>query len=238
MNIFRTWSTVVVVVLLLIITGFYFTQRESSNYSHEDFTITLPEREDRHTLIFTNRSEYVISPGLLVIHRKHNLLNYLEESASPGLELLAETGDPTLLRDEIATLPQQEGVLQMHTIQELAPGESVSITVDEENANAQMSYLGMIVQTNDGLVWLNSLKLYQANGERRGGSVAAELIDAGTEENTPIGSGFAGGQPDPSRGSLNLENGTASVDGVVRHHAQFYADPTKATEFFFVAFNS
>jgi hypothetical protein len=41
--------------------------------------------------------------------------------------------------------------------------------------------------------------------------------DAGTEDNQPLGSGLAGGQPDSSKGEENIENGVSTEEPVSPH---------------------
>lgn len=177
-----------------------------------------------------NDSAYDISPGLLVVHADIFSLNQIGQIAPPEYEPLAELGAPGALKESLAT---QDGVYKVIDVGHLKPGSETKVSVGslgEEMADARVSYMAKIVQTNDGVVWLNSMPLsdliYQGTDTESDGvsTYWAEIIDMGTEENSPIGSGFPGGQPDPSRGEENVDNGVTSGE-LVDHHNQFYGDP-------------
>ena len=227
----QKWITVVILTLIVIGIGFYFFGKNTTPHYSENSTTVVP---NFHTLTFTNTSDYLISPGLLVVHRGSNLLNFLAEPASSELERLAEEGDPSELLAQLQREKVKQGIYQLHEVAMIEPGERVSVAITEDTLDAKISYMGMIVQTNDGLVWINSVDLFPG-GRKATGVASSELLDAGTEANAPIGSGFSGGQPDPSRGEANVNNGTSTTESV-RHHAQFYDDPSRVTEFFSLSF--
>ena len=79
--------------------------------------------------------------------------------------------------------------------------------------------------------------LYGEGGKQQHGGFVAEVLDMGTEQNSPIGSGFDGGQPDHSRGAENIENGVVLRE-TVRHHPQFYDDPAVSSEIVRIDLNS
>ena len=106
----------------------------------------------------------------------------------------------------------------------IEPEDRIYLRIPETAPDAKISYMAMIVETNDGVVWVNHSPLYDDAGNKSSGSFWAEVVDMGTEENAPVGSGFDGGQPDPSRGEENLENGTPTEGGTAEHHLQFYND--------------
>ncbi|MDE0243601.1 MAG: spondin domain-containing protein [Candidatus Kaiserbacteria bacterium] len=179
-----------------------------------------------------NESEYDISPGLLVLHADSFSMNHIGLVAPPEYESLAEIGDPSALKESIA---DREDVYRIIDVGHIKPGGEKSVgvgSIDEGMENVRLTYMAMIVQTNDGVVWLNSVPLsdvmYQGSNSGEADSINTywtEILDIGTELNSPIGSGFPGGQFDPSRGEENVDNGVISGD-VVDHHNQFYGDPT------------
>ena len=181
-----------------------------------------------------NVSEYTIAPGVLVLHTDEFSMNFLNTQAPPVYESLAEVGDPSAVIASLKNNPNVKAVFEVGTV---ASGKTSGVAIsrkfitDLENSigvkNLLLSYMAMIMQTNDGVVWLNSSP-YTAEGVALG-STLAEILDMGTEQNAPIGSGFAGGQPDPSRGAENIGNGT-STNEPVRHHPQFYDNPAVSTE--------
>lgn len=183
----------------------------------------------------TNESSYDVSHGVLVLHDDAFSMNYLGVIAPSEYQKLAEVGDPSDLKQALAG---EDGVYRVIEVGALGPGteEMVSLgslTGDpfpENLSDIRASYMGMIVQTNDGVVWVNSVsldKLVYESGVGDSEEVQmqwAEIIDMGSEENSPIGSGFDGGQPDPSRGAENIDNGVPTEE-TVSHHTQFYDDP-------------
>ncbi len=189
------------------------------------------------TIQFTNTSEYTIAPGVLVLHNNDFSMNFLGVELPEGYEPLAETGDPS---EVISLLRDNSDVAEVLVVEEIPSGVTQYITIPRSiidkkeyrsGANAiVISYMAMILETNDGVVWLNGHPLFNAeSGDLQRGSVVTEIIDAGTEKNEPIGSGFAGGQPDPVYGDANRDQGTATAEPV-RHHPQFYEDDAVSSE--------
>ncbi len=187
------------------------------------------------TILFENKSEYDISPGVLVVHKHDNLINYLGQEVPAPYESLAKVGNP---EEVINLLRDNTDVYSVYMTHEMSPGGSQTVVVAAEELDAKMSYMAMIVQTNDGVVFLNHIPLYRDDGSLIDDvSIWSEILDMGTEENTPIGSGFAGGQPDPSRGAENIANGTATNAEVV-HHTQFYGVPDMTSKVINVMLNA
>ncbi len=159
-----------------------------------------------------------LSPGVIIVHEENVSFDFSGSQAHPSLELLAEIGAPDAFRTFAAESP---GVVDTFLIESpLEPGDVISPTLNSyENQNLVITVLQMAVGSNDGYaiaeISLDSLD--------RGISTTfvAENHDAGFEENTELLSGFAGGQPDPSRGQENLENGTPTdPQGRVTDHPQ------------------
>ena len=80
-----------------------------------------------------------------------------------------------------------------------------------------LSTASMLVATNDSFVGLNSVILWnEDHSPIDSQTFELNAYDAGTEANTELGSGFDGGQPDPSRGAENLDNGEATSEPIAR----------------------
>ena len=175
-----------------------------------------------------NVSEYTVSPGVFVVHDSRVVrddqfpMNFLGVQAPEAYESLAEVGDPSAV---IALLNDMSGVVAVRQVAGLDSGADYIVHDVPSGDGMLFSYMAMVVETNDGVVWFNRIPVDAMKvadlAQLRDGNLFAEVLDMGTEENSPIGSGFSGGQFDPLRGSENVENGV-STDAVVRHHPQFY----------------
>ena len=170
----------------------------------------------------TNVSKYAISPGMLVIHGPNFSMNIFRRYVSAEYELLAEVGDPSTLISSLKDLP---GVYYAFRVSSLrSEGGSAGFTIPPMGFDTLVSYIAMIVPTNDGVVWTDGFPLYNSNGGQQVGGTFAQILDMGTEQNSPIGSGLAGGQPEYSRGAENVTNGVATKE-LSDYHPQFYDDP-------------
>ena len=231
----KKWVILVGIVIALIIigrvvSGSYLSPKEDVVLEYEPVG---PITEDVFVRV-TNTSPYPVAPGPLVIHNRQFSMDFLGRYAPGEYELLAEVGDPSVF---IASLDGNPAIYEVLEVGLLEPNTSETFTVSAANPDALISYMAMIVPTNDGVVWLNGFPLYGQGGKQQHGGFIPEIVDMGTEQNSPIGSGFEGGQPDPSRGDENLENGTVLRE-TVYHHPQFYDDPAVSTELVRIDLNS
>jgi hypothetical protein len=128
----------------------------------------------------------VLSPFLAVIHAAGRDVAAVGSVASPGVAALAETGDRTLLIDELSTQSSQVVAADGGAI---TTGESrtVDITVPAAlvKAGVNLSVLAMIGRSNDSFVKFGAFPLGHlgtAAGNRL--TAAAQNFDAGSEENT------------------------------------------------------
>ena len=130
-----------------------------------------------------------------------------EGSLAPAaLEPLAEYGSNVQLAEYLRS---QEGVEQVITFDEpILPGQSISLQV-APSSNSLVSVIGMAVGTNDGYALVDSVD--------PSGTHNAKIYDAGTEENEGLLCGFDCGQPDPSKGESNIENGNSTSEAVKIH---------------------
>ncbi|MBD3270560.1 hypothetical protein GF376_03465 [Candidatus Peregrinibacteria bacterium] len=174
------------------------------------------------TLKLENVSDsQTLSPGLIVIHDETASLDFEGALAPAELEALAEVGNP----EELMTLVEElEGVTAVYEIGAIAPGEMLEVELNEMDENLLVSVIQMAVQSNDGYALIDAMPLMADE------TMTALNYDAGFEENTELGSGFEGGQPDPEEGDANIDNGTATdPQEVVAMHPQLDFDILKAT---------
>ena len=229
--------SVIGVVLKFLLTPPSYEDSYASNEEGESYTIPDP------VVQFSNISEYTISPGVLVLHTDGFSMNFLGNQAPPVYESLAEVGDPSAVIAILQNNPNIEAVFKVGAIE---PNGKQHITIPHPLAGTGyingnpilVSYMAMITETNDGVVWLNGSRLFDPEYNIYTenpfptvlqDSIITEVLDMGTEQNEPISSGFAGGQPDPTRGAENSNNGT-STNEPVRHHPQFYEDNSVSDE--------
>ena len=153
-----------------------------------------------------------LAPGAIIVHDPKITFDFSGTQAPASFEKLAEIGDPTEFIAEVAAM---EGVRAVYsTDAPIHPTESADYIIKAGEGDV-ISVLSMAVASNDGYALVSKLDV------RAGNSAIAVNHDAGFEDNTELGSGFDGGQPDPSRGAANIENGTTtSPQANVTTHTQ------------------
>lgn len=118
-----------------------------------------------------------LSPILAVTHNSRTTLFTPGQPASPALALMAEDGDNSQL---IALAGGLAGVEDVSSgLAPIGPGGSDSVTVTASADKRFLSVLGMLVNTNDSFMALDSLLL---NGEVQ--VLNAVAYDAGSEFNS------------------------------------------------------
>jgi len=153
-----------------------------------------------------------IAPGVVVVHTNKGILDFEGKLAEPTLEPLAEVGSNAQLAE---WLKGQTGVEQVVTFDApILPGESTTLEITV-GLNSVVSAVGMAVGTNDAYGLVDSVKA--------SGSHNAIIYDAGTEANEGLLCGFECGQPDPSKGEANIENGVSTSE-VVKVHTELTTD--------------
>ena len=227
----KWWLTVVIIVIVIIVVSL----------------ILDSSTRERYVLRLENNSDYAIAPGVFVIHSyPEYTMNFLSTTAPKEYEKLAEVGDPTEVLEKLAQLDGIHAYGQT-SAGPILSGEVVEIPIDpklaQENPDARVSFMAMVVQTNDGVVWLNRHNLFSSETTEYVDNINEDgletdtppkpktfndlyvntdwgwswVMDLGTEENSPIGSGFEGGQPDSTRGAENLDNGVPTDEVAVVH---------------------
>ena len=166
-----------------------------------------------------------LAPGAWAVHEKDNLLFTEEQTATNGLELLAEDGNPTTI---LAELQNDDKVIRFAKLSDemIAPGNAYSFTT-KANEGDYLSFATMFVKSND-LFFAppqEGLALFP-NGTPLEGDITAKirLWDCGTEDNQTPGDGdqqpqvgsTTSGVPDPTplgvRDKASFNDGHALPD--------------------------
>jgi hypothetical protein len=125
-----------------------------------------------------------LSPGVLVTHTVHADLFHLGATASEGIRLIAENGDPSVAASELASAPGVSTVVTtaapVHRIG--GPGAtSLTVTIAAHEWARQLSLSVMLICTNDGFAGVNGVTLPRGFEPVM---FRARAYDAGTEENS------------------------------------------------------
>jgi len=170
-----------------------------------------PENEPAsYSVVVRNLSgSQPLSPGVFVVHDDSGVLDFEGRLSPVGFEPLAEIGVAGDLAGWLAT---QSGVRSVYLIDSpILPGQERTFIV--ENTGRYLSGTMMAVASNDGYALINSIDLEE-------GIFQARNYDNGTEENSALGSGAAGGQPVPGQPE-SIDMGTATnPQATVRVHDQ------------------
>jgi hypothetical protein len=118
-----------------------------------------------------------LTPPLLAVHTSGADLFEVGQAASDELKEIAENGN---LDPMIALLNSSDAVTMVVTGDApILPGGSATLSVDAP-AGSRLSWVSMLICTNDGFTGVDSLDL-QASGSE---NVDTDAYDAGTETNT------------------------------------------------------
>lgn len=191
-------------------------------------TVAVSENGGDYTIEVINTSDTTLFPGVLTpvlwaLHDDTFSLFELGMPASPGLELLAEDGDPSGLLGEVMGMMGvvMSGVENTPTgggmpmPGPLLPGDSYEFTVTPDATNRFLSFATMIVPSNDTFASLDpgGVALLDAMGAPIAPEVVAADIstqlrawDAGTEGNQAGAGGrdmAPSGAPDTGPGEGN-----------------------------------
>lgn len=170
-----------------------------------------------------------LTPPAVATHRGDVDVFAVGSAASPGVQQIAENGNPSVLIDALAVTPGVSQALVTATgplVPAGTPGaamfdDSVTFTITAGPGARFLSYVSMLICTNDGFTGANRLKLPSAVGSSV--SVSTLGYDAGTEINTED---FADIVP-PCQGLIGVtsgEPGTGTTNpalaegGVIHHH--------------------
>ena len=117
------------------------------------------------------------TPRLFVTHSRHVRIFELGQTASPGLALLAEGGDPSGVVEELLAMPAEINDTEVLPGL-LEPGQSDTVIIEATHYHRFLSLAAMLIPTNDTFVALNAVRLPHRRAER-----FALGYDAGTEAN-------------------------------------------------------
>ncbi len=126
----------------------------------------------------------LFSPPVIAAHSADGHIFEMGEAASPGLQTVAETGNPTTLLAELNASPYVYNASVLASAP-LMPGTRLTATFDAP-AGSLISLAAMLGCTNDGFVGLNSVALGS------GIDAMANSYDAGTEVNTESAADLTG----------------------------------------------
>ena len=206
------WIVFIIVVIIAIILYIVFTA---------NITVNTGEVEEQETssgvvnenvirdaqLRLSNVSDtQPLSQGIIIVHDASVDFQFLDELVPLGFELLAEVGEPNIFFTEVEFEP---GIVEAILIEDpIEPNATAFIPLPAlpTDSNLVITVLQMAVASNDGYVFATTT----LDGNVLGRPFTVENHDAGTEENSELLSGFEGGQPDPSRGEENIDNGVAT----------------------------
>ena len=157
-----------------------------------------------YRVTITNATAHqVITPALLITHRKNFKLFSVGSPASHGLAHQAENGDPSLVYGEVVNA---HGVKDVKTGTDVVlPGHSESIDI-MASKNSRLTFTAMLASTNDAFAALNSVKLPENNK-----TYFAYAYDAGSEMNNESCSHIPGPPCSADSGNARTENGEGFV---------------------------
>lgn len=126
------------------------------------------------TVTNITNSKQVLSPPLLATHAASVHAWQRGQTASAGVEKVAEEGMSDLLASELKGVATDVVVSHAH----LLPGDSITLLITAKQGDV-LSTASMLSQTNDGFTGLDSAALVD-------GSTDTIAYDAGTEDNTEL----------------------------------------------------
>ena len=149
-----------------------------------------------------------MAPAIVVLHSSGYKMYTLGESASVALEKLAEGGDNSALLSEADATTDVDGAVSFEAL--LKPGKSLSVTV--EGDDDYLTFAGMLVNTNDGFVGLNSYHVsHLEKGEAE--TLSLSTYDAGSEANSESAATV------PAQGGEGFNAARDDANSVIRLHS-------------------
>lgn len=178
-----------------------------------------------YRVTFTNLTAgQPFTPPVAVTHRQSISVFELGESASLGVQEVAENGNLAPLLDALQVERHATDVvvtLGNTGVPPVVPGETVEFDISTERGAKYFSFVSMLICTNDGFTGVDSVRLPRGVGAST--TVFANSYDAGTEINTED---FADIVP-PCQGIVGVSSddtgtGTTNPDlaegGVIHRH--------------------
>jgi hypothetical protein len=153
------------------------------------------------TVTNITNSKQGLSPLIIASHPPSVHAWQMGQTASAGLEKLAEEGMPDVLASEWQAIATDVQTTKAH----LLPKDSIVLRITANEGDV-LSAATMLIQTNDGFTGLESAAL-------SGGDKDTMAYDAGTEENTEL----AADVPGPPFGGMNHGPDTTPRGTVAQH---------------------
>ena len=174
--------------------------------------------------VYNLSSGQPFTPPLAAVHRRPASLFSVGNTASIGVQQIAENGNLGPMQDALANDKHVSEVTVNlgPTLPPLLPGEMVTFTVNGETGARYLSIISMLICTNDGFTGIDSVRLPQRVGDAV--SIDAMAYDAGTEMNTED---FADLVPPcaPLTGVSTDDTGTGASDPALAEHGVIAAHP-------------
>ncbi|MEM6997651.1 MAG: spondin domain-containing protein [Patescibacteria group bacterium] len=101
-----------------------------------------------------------VSPAVVLAHDAESRLFTIDEVASDGIELMAETGATEVLTREL----ESRGLIKYETGVRLDPGETDEFTFEVNQQLSLLSFVSMLAPSPDWFVGLDSYELYDQDG--------------------------------------------------------------------------
>lgn len=185
---------------------------------------SMVERADASASVVASRSyeititnlsaNQIISPPILATHDDSARMFTPGAAATPELAAIAEDGDHSAMANLLAA---SNGVLDIVTASGgIAPGASITLTIDADGAHRWFSMAGMFVTTNDAFVGIDSMTVDKM---ATAGKFFVPVWDAGSEANSengmyipgpPFGNGGMH-DPAPAEGFVHLHSGIHGI---------------------------
>lgn len=228
--------------LLTISSCFLFLLLSSCGGSSKDatvFEITFKNISKSPTFTAQNGAGVVVAYSALlgVVHTGNSPIYTLNQSASEGLEQLAENGNPSAFVSSLTVAENVEvvGVANQSATSSsglLGPNETFTLVISASDLAAHLSLASSFMQANDVFVATpeNGIPLFNADGTPISGNVTAQLAlyDAGTESNEApgVGSNQVLRQGEPAEGEVSQGK---QENGVVRPLNDGFTYPSVAS---------
>jgi hypothetical protein len=164
-----------------------------------------------------------VAPSLFVTHDADFTMFEIGDTASTGLAIMAETGDPGPLFGAVSVADgvSDAVVLPFDRVPPvMLPGESNSAEISAEGNAKYFSAVGMLAATNDAFYAVRGVALPKQGSI----TVYADAYDAGSEANTEVLGDI------PAGGNDAFDDPTGGEEGYIHIHAGIHGVGTQAPE--------
>jgi len=179
-----------------------------------------PERTYEVTITNLTGSQF-LTPPVVGTHRGAYDAFEVGAAASVGVQQIAENGNGGPLLDELAASKHVADSLQAGGA--LLPGASVTFEIGADPGANRLTFVSMLICTNDGFTGADAVKLPAQVGTSASGAFFA--YDAGTEINTedladivPPCQALSGVSDDMGAPGTGMTDAALAEGGVIHHH--------------------